>query len=183
MEQDSFHQEPVVYEKPKKRRLLTLLLLAAAVLSVSSVLYLFNIPAIRVERFNGGFTVLYGDAAKEAPKTPFSASAPTPEAAVPYPHTAPEPIFTRDTVILQEFVRNTFPGAKIEEVPLQARIYFDLPEGIYIRAVLRGSFAAKSGLRPGDIVTSVSSTTAPDSPVTMTIFRDGLTYDLIILSN
>lgn len=183
MEQESFHQEPVVYEKPKKRRLLTLLLLAAAVLSVSSVLYLFNIPAIRVERFNGGFTVLYGDAAKEAPKTPFSASAPTPEAAVPYPHTAPEPIFTRDTVILQEFVRNTFPGAKIEEVPLQARIYFDLPEGIYIRAVLRGSFAAKSGLRPGDIVTSVSSTTAPDSPVTMTIFRDGLTYDLIILSN
>ena len=86
-------------------------------------------------------------------------------------------------------------GIDGETLPATYRIYYRLPEGIYITRVYQSSDAAAKGLTEGDIITAingVSVTTmeglnrvknqfsAGDS-VTLTIYRGGVSYDVEIV--
>lgn len=70
--------------------------------------------------------------------------------------------------------------------------YYDLPEGLYISAVAEGSDAEKQGIQSGDMLLAVNGqavTTTYDvsavkdglkvgDTVTLTIYRDGKTFDV-----
>ena len=86
-------------------------------------------------------------------------------------------------------------GIDGETLPATYRIYYRLPEGIYITRVYQSSDAAAKGLTEGDIITAingVSVTTmeglnrvknqfsAGDS-VTLTVYRGGVSYDVEIV--
>ena len=78
-------------------------------------------------------------------------------------------------------------GLVVEELPLQVRLFYKLPEGAYIARVDPNSDAAKKGIQPGDIITALNgqpvsgpaslSTLKGDyqagDAVTLTIFRRG----------
>ena len=54
-------------------------------------------------------------------------------------------------------------GITVGSIPENAATHYDLPEGLYISDVSKGSDAEKQGIRPGDILTAVNGT-----PVTTT---------------
>ena len=103
--------------------------------------------------------------------------------------------------ILEELMENGYVagrpaiGISYDTLPLAFRIYYNLPEGVYISAVYDGSDAQAKGVTAGDIITAVNGTrvtsidelnrvknqfTAGET-VTLTIYRGGTYYDVDII--
>ena len=95
--------------------------------------------------------------------------------------------------ILEELMENGYVagrpaiGISYDTLPLAFRIYYNLPEGVYISAVYDGSDAQAKGVTAGDIITAVNGTrvtsidelnrvknqfTAGDS-ITLTLYNGG----------
>ena len=85
-------------------------------------------------------------------------------------------------------------GITVGVIPAEDAVHYELPDGLYISAVSPTSDAAAKGVRPGDILTHVNGipvrktddvlairdAMAIDDPMTLTIFRDGETFDIEI---
>lgn len=83
-------------------------------------------------------------------------------------------------------------GITVGAVSSAASEYYDLPEGLYISAVAEGSDAEKQGIQSGDMLLAVNGqavTTTYDvsavkdglkvgDTITLTIYRDGKTFDV-----
>ena len=100
--------------------------------------------------------------------------------------------------ILEELMENGYVagrpaiGISYDALPLAFRIYYNLPEGVYISAVYDGSDAQAKGVAAGDIITAVNGTrvtsidelnrvknqfTAGDS-ITLTLYNGGSYRDV-----
>ena len=100
--------------------------------------------------------------------------------------------------ILEELMENAYVagrpaiGISYDTLPLAFRIYYNLPEGVYISAVYDGSDAQAKGVAAGDIITAVNGTrvtsidelnrvknqfTAGDS-ITLTLYNGGSYRDV-----
>ena len=100
--------------------------------------------------------------------------------------------------ILEELMENDYVagrpaiGISYDTLPLAFRIYYNLPEGVYINAVYDGSDAQAKGVAAGDIITAVNGTrvtsidelnrvknqfTAGDS-ITLTLYNGGSYRDV-----
>ena len=100
--------------------------------------------------------------------------------------------------ILEELMENGYVagrpaiGISYDTLPLAFRIYYNLPEGVYISAVYDGSDAQAKGVAAGDIITAVNGTrvtsidelnrvknqfTAGDS-ITLTLYHGGSYRDV-----
>ena len=100
--------------------------------------------------------------------------------------------------ILEELMENGYVagrpaiGISYDTLPLAFRIYYNLPEGVYISAVYDGSDAQAKGVVAGDIITAVNGTrvtsidelnrvknqfTAGDS-ITLTLYNGGSYRDV-----
>ena len=100
--------------------------------------------------------------------------------------------------ILEELMENGYVagrpaiGISYDTLPLAFRIYYNLPEGVYINAVYDGSDAQAKGVTAGDIITAVNGTrvtsidelnrvknqfTAGDS-ITLTLYNGGSYRDV-----
>ena len=85
-------------------------------------------------------------------------------------------------------------GITVGAIPAEAAKHYALPDGLYISAVSDGSSAQEEGVQPGDILTHVNGipvrktadvlnirdTLAVGDQMTLTIFRDGETFDIVI---
>ena len=100
--------------------------------------------------------------------------------------------------IVDELIENGFVsgrpaiGISGETLPRSLRMYYQLPDGIYIRAVTEGSGAAEKGIAEGDIITAINGTPvssidelntvknqfAAGDTVTLTVYRSGQYYDV-----
>ena len=83
-------------------------------------------------------------------------------------------------------------GIDGETLPATYRIYYRLPEGIYVTRVYASSDAAAKGISEGDIITAVNgnpasatsdiltvkNTLSVGDTITFTIWRDGETFDV-----
>lgn len=83
-------------------------------------------------------------------------------------------------------------GLSLTTLSLAARVYYHLPDGLYISAVSEGSDAAASGIQAGDILIAVNGTSvgsssdvealiadsAPGDLATLSVFRAGWVYTL-----
>ena len=102
--------------------------------------------------------------------------------------------------ILEELMENGYVagrpaiGISYDTLPLAFRIYYDLPEGVYISAVYDGSDAKAKGICSGEIITAVNGTpvtsidelnriknqfSAGDS-ITLTIYSGGIYRDVSV---
>ena len=86
-------------------------------------------------------------------------------------------------------------GISYDTLPLAFRIYYNLPEGVYISAVYDGSDAQAKGVTAGDIITAVNGTrvTSIDElnrvknqftagqTITLTIYHGGVSSDVEII--
>lgn len=86
-------------------------------------------------------------------------------------------------------------GITVGAIPEEASEHYDIPGGLYVTAVQKGSDAEKQGMKPGDILISVngievSTTTevaaikdeyAVGDTLILTIFRDGKVFDLEVM--
>ena len=103
--------------------------------------------------------------------------------------------------ILEELMENGYVagrpaiGISYDTLPLAFRIYYNLPEGVYISAVYDGSDAQAKGVTAGDIITAVNGTrvtsidelnrvknqfTAGDS-ITLTLYNGGSYRDVAVI--
>ena len=103
--------------------------------------------------------------------------------------------------ILEELMENGYVagrpaiGISYDTLPLAFRIYYNLPEGVYINAVYDGSDAQAKGVAAGDIITAVNGTrvtsidelnrvknqfTAGDS-ITLTLYNGGSYRDVAVI--
>ena len=103
--------------------------------------------------------------------------------------------------ILEELMENGYVagrpaiGISYDTLPLAFRIYYNLPEGVYISAVYDGSDAQAKGVAAGDIITAVNGTrvtsidelnrvknqfTAGDS-ITLTLYNGGSYRDVAVI--
>ncbi len=85
-------------------------------------------------------------------------------------------------------------GITVGSIPEEAAEHYELPEGLYISAIAAGSSAEEEGVQVGDILTHVNGipvrkttdvleirdTLAVGDQMTLTIFRDGKTFDIVI---
>ena len=103
--------------------------------------------------------------------------------------------------ILEELMENGYVagrpaiGISYDTLPLAFRIYYNLPEGVYISAVYDGSDAQAKGVAAGDIITAVNGTRvtsidelnrvknqfpAGDS-ITLTLYNGGSYRDVAVI--
>ena len=103
--------------------------------------------------------------------------------------------------ILEELMENGYVagrpaiGISYDTLPFAFRIYYNLPEGVYISAVYDGSDAQAKGVAAGDIITAVNGTrvtsidelnrvknqfTAGDS-ITLTLYNGGSYRDVAVI--
>ena len=103
--------------------------------------------------------------------------------------------------ILEELMENGYVagrpaiGISYDTLPLAFRIYYNLPEGVYISAVYDGSDAQAKGVAAGDIITAVNGArvtsidelnrvknqfTAGDS-ITLTLYNGGSYRDVAVI--
>ena len=103
--------------------------------------------------------------------------------------------------ILEELMENGYVagrpaiGISYDTLPLAFRIYYNLPEGVYISAVYDGSDAQAKGVAAGDIITAVNGMrvtsidelnrvknqfTAGDS-ITLTLYNGGSYRDVAVI--
>ena len=100
--------------------------------------------------------------------------------------------------ILEELMENGYVagrpaiGISYDTLPMAFRIYYNLPEGVYVTSVYDGSDAQAKGVATGDIITAVNDTrvtsidelnrvknqfSAGDT-ITLTIYRRGQYFDV-----
>ena len=102
--------------------------------------------------------------------------------------------------IIDELIRNGYVagrpaiGISGEQLPAAARVYYGLPEGVYVTYVAPDSGAWEAGVRKGDIITAINGTSVSSvdalntvknrfsagDTVTLTIYRSGQTADVDI---
>ena len=102
--------------------------------------------------------------------------------------------------IIDELIQNGYVagrpaiGISGEQLPAAARVYYGLPEGVYVTYVAPDSGAWEAGVRKGDIITAISGTAVSSvdalntvknrysagDTVTLTIYRSGQTADVDI---
>ena len=102
--------------------------------------------------------------------------------------------------IIDELIRNGYVagrpaiGISGEQLPAAARVYYGLPEGVYVTYVAPDSGAWTAGVRKGDIITAINGTAVSSvdalntvknrfsagDTVTLTIYRSGQTADVDI---
>ena len=102
--------------------------------------------------------------------------------------------------ILDELIRNGYVagrpaiGISGEQLPAAARVYYGLPEGVYVTYVSPTSGAWEAGVRKGDIITAIDGTAVSSvdalntvknrysagDTVTLTIYRSGQTADVAV---
>lgn len=82
-------------------------------------------------------------------------------------------------------------GITVGAIPADAAEFYEIPEGLYISKVAKGSDAEAKGIRAGDIITAVNGEPAKSSEdilrvrdklgvgdaITFTIWRDGKSFD------
>ena len=148
-----------------KNRIWILFLLSAAVFA-GTALYLLDIPHVDVEKLPGGVQITIGK---------IESGIPAAREDVPAVVRLPEEEACDGAAVL---------GITAELLPERARVFYDLPEGLYISAVEESSAADRSGLREGDVITAVSGTAVarPEElcllcektiPVEITVYRAG----------
>ena len=91
-----------------------------------------------------------------------------------------------------EFRGRTSIGITLGTVPQTAAEHYDLPEGLYVSDVQKGTDAEAQGIKPGDIITAVNNievTTTQEvleikdkykvgDSLTFSIWRDGTEFDV-----
>ena len=102
--------------------------------------------------------------------------------------------------IIDELIQNGYVagrpaiGISGEQLPAAARVYYGLPEGVYVTYVAPDSGAWEAGVRKGDIITAINGTAVSSvdalntvknrfsagDTVTLTIYRSGQTADVDI---
>ena len=102
--------------------------------------------------------------------------------------------------IIDELIQNGYVagrpaiGISGEQLPAAARVYYGLPEGVYVTYVAPDSGAWEAGVRKGDIITAISGTAVSSvdalntvknrysagDTITLTIYRSGQTADVDI---
>ncbi len=102
--------------------------------------------------------------------------------------------------IIDELIQNGYVagrpaiGISGEQLPAAARVYYGLPEGVYVTYVAPNSGAWEAGVRKGDIITAISGTAVSSvdalntvknrysagDTITLTIYRSGQTADVDI---
>ena len=102
--------------------------------------------------------------------------------------------------IIDELIQNGYVagrpaiGISGEQLPAAARVYYGLPEGVYVTYVSPDSSAWTAGIRKGDIITAINGTAVSSvdalntvknrysagDTVTLTIYRSGQTADVDI---
>lgn len=102
--------------------------------------------------------------------------------------------------IIDELIQNGYVagrpaiGISGEQLPAAARVYYGLPEGVYVTYVAPDSGAWEAGVRKGDIITAINGTSVSSvdalntvknrfsagDTVTLTIYRSGQTADVDI---
>ena len=73
-------------------------------------------------------------------------------------------------------------GLSLTTLSLAARVYYHLPDGLYISAVSEGSDAAASGIQAGDILIAVNGTSVGSSSDVETLIADSAPGDFATLS-
>ncbi len=74
-------------------------------------------------------------------------------------------------------------GFQTETISAFHRVYYGLPQGVYIPRVQRGSNAAMAGILPGDILLSLNGAQTPDTETLQSLiglYHPGDTVDLIL---
>lgn len=85
-------------------------------------------------------------------------------------------------------------GISVGAIPENVKIYYEMPDGVYIASVSESSDAQKQGILPGDVVIAVDGTPVSSSDeindmknamsvgdsMVLTIWRDGETFDVSI---
>ena len=127
--------------KPAGKKRIWILVLLTAAVAVGSAMHLLDIPHVDVEKLPGAVQITIGRAEEPSPETIMEPAA---EALASVP----------DETARQESVI----GLTVEAVPARVRIFYDLPEGLYVSTVAEDSDAAKKGLREGDVVTACNGT-------------------------
>ena len=101
----------------------------------------------------------------------------------------------QNVVFLRNPARDAAIGIDGETLPATYRIYYRLPQGIYVTRVYRNSDAAAKGISEGDIITAingVSVTTMEQlnrvknqftagQTITLTIYHGGVSSDVEII--
>ena len=86
-------------------------------------------------------------------------------------------------------------GIKTGYMSVASRIYFHLPDGVYISYVYENSDAARKGLREGDIITAANGTAVTSEEklntvknqfeagdvITLTVYRGGVSFDVDVV--
>jgi len=122
--------------KPARKKRIWVLVLLTAAVAVGSAMHLLDIPHVDVEKLPGAVQITIGRGGQAAPETPEEDSL--------LSAAAVEEARSRESVI----------GLTVEPVPVKVRIFYDLPEGLYVSKVAQDSDAAQKGLREGDVVTA-----------------------------
>ena len=162
MEHEVWQDSP----KPARKNRIWILFLLSAAVFAGSALYLMDIPHVDVEKLPGGVQITIGKVEPGLPET---------QNAEAEADRLPEEEFCGGAEIL---------GITAERLPERARIFYGLPQGLYVSAVEGASAAALSGLREGDIITAVDDTAVEDPeslcilcekkvPVEFTVYRAG----------
>ena len=85
-------------------------------------------------------------------------------------------------------------GISVGSIPENVKVYYDMPDGVYVASVSEDSDAQNQGILPGDIVTAVNGEPVKTSDeindiknamsvgdsIVLTIWRDGETFDVSI---
>jgi len=141
--------------KPARKKRIWVLVLLTAAVAAGSAMHLLDIPHVDVEKLPGAVQITIGRGEQAAPEAPEEESL--------LPAAAAEETLSCEDVI----------GLTVESVPARVRIFYDLPEGLYVSKVAEGSDAAKKGLREGDLVTACNGKTL-SSPEELRAIRDCL---------
>ena len=153
-------------QKPAKKNRIWILFLLSAAVFAGSALYLLDIPHVDVEKLPGSVQITIG-------KTDAVTAEP--------PEEEPAPVRAAEE---ESCGAAAVMGISAELLPERARIFYGLPEGLYISAVEDASAASRNGLREGDVITAVGDTAVirPEElcilcestlPVEFTVYRDG----------
>lgn len=149
MEHEVWQDTP---KSARKKRIWVLVLLTAAV-AVGSAMHLLDIPHVDVEKLPGAVQITIGRGEPAVPAVLEEGSAISAAA---------------EADILP---REDFMGLTVEPMPARVRIFYDLPEGLYVSKVAEGSDAARKGMREGDVVTACNGEML-SSPEELRAIRD-----------
>lgn len=159
-------------KKTPKRISRRLFLVLALLLAVTAgvVLYLLDLPKITVERGDGHLSIIIG--------TPPAERQPSKELTFVPPSTVLTP---------EQWELDAALGIVVEDLPPQVKLFYNLPDGVFVTHVEASSPCAQKGLRRGDILTKINGKALclvedlkntrqnllPGQEVRLTVYRNG----------